>query len=625
MTTPSTGTELVGSVGGSFFTWLQRDVLPHISTGVNSIILSISICVNIAFLVIYQKRRLYDDPSSFFIVQLASVDLIASVFVLIFSIVASASQGWVMGDVGCSLQSFFVLWCFQLSFGLVITCQVERTVRIYNHDLHMKTFNSVKGIVVVSVVVWVVDLGLAVAPVAGVGRVAYDPDQFLCNFVNTSNEVYFNLQFALTLFLAFFVLVVTSAMMVDYKRRSAILTRQTLQVKAAKPTPYVRFKDEVDATAAKGKHGGLKTSTTAKVMFKTGDPKADGKGQANGDAPKGGKDAKADRDGGAKTPLTGKYDKNKQTKSTGPGPGILSRTPSRHSLRSRSNSILSRHLIFDIFSDDSDEKEFHLAITYVITSVVLQFLWLSYLIASYYDVYAPGAIWRGAYTLGILLANVSYCIKPIIYLAHNKNYRRETIKSVPETVKKKASEVSQSVEKTMDAIHKKVFVSGGGPSSASAALSQTLAVSKTLAAWKKKATGSKTPVSPAKTPVPPAKTPTPAGVELKRDKTLPSVVASRPPAGHSQEVKTPARAAAHTPGRWTSAGRQRSNVQSGHATPDDRRTPLGTSVLSIDVLPSGKSSAMEMASIGGRQKSSTTLGSASGVASRATDMQMVDL
>lgn len=65
-----------------------------------------------------------------------------------------------------------------------------------------------------------------------------------------------------------------------------------------------------------------------------------------------------------------------------------------------------------------------------------------YLVAAMLEMYSGDDVWGGWHTIGVLLGDVTYCVKPIVYLAHNRHYRQASKEAMPETVKEKADAVS---------------------------------------------------------------------------------------------------------------------------------------------------------------------------------------
>ena len=57
------------------------------------------------------------------------------------------------------------------------------------------------------------------------------------------------------------------------------------------------------------------------------------------------------------------------------------------------------------------------------------------------EMYSGEDVWGGWHVIGVLLGDMTYCIKPIIYLAHNRHYRKASKETIPDALREKADAV----------------------------------------------------------------------------------------------------------------------------------------------------------------------------------------
>ena len=112
-------------------------------------------------------------------------------------------------------------------------------------------------------------------------------------------------------------------------------------------------------------------------------------------------------------------------------------------------------------TDDKSDPEFHMAVTYFIVFCLMLVCYIPYFAINFADYNDKGEIWGGYYTITVILVMLSYCMKPIIYLSHNRHYRKGYKETLPEKAVAKATNIGQSINNALDKIEKAMFKTPG--------------------------------------------------------------------------------------------------------------------------------------------------------------------
>ncbi|KAL8569318.1 hypothetical protein ACOMHN_024266 [Nucella lapillus] len=71
-----------------------------------------------------------------------------------------------------------------------------------------------------------------------------------------------------------------------------------------------------------------------------------------------------------------------------------------------------------------------------------------YLVAAMLEMYSGVDVWGGWHIMGVLMGDLTYCIKPIVYLAHNRHYRKASKETIPQSVRDTADAKSKTSKLT---------------------------------------------------------------------------------------------------------------------------------------------------------------------------------
>ncbi|XP_060065907.1 uncharacterized protein LOC132546214 [Ylistrum balloti] len=414
------------SIGGAFINWFSEDVMPKVATAVDLTILLVSIILNVLLIVMFNKKHLFLDPANRFMFQLIIVDILSWFFILIPGAVVALRGQWDLTMPVCYAQAVIVNWIYLVMFGLITTLFVERAVLVKNPKLRDKIFGKVSKVTIISIMIWSIDLAIAAIPTSGWSPIDYDFYHSSCIVYNESNVYYVIILFMFGIGTAILSGAVCIPIILN-SRKSRILRENA---EAAKIEADIRRKMRLEAIAEEKKEMEAEKikngQDSSKKLEKSLQPQAR-QGWTN-DKPSNSK--------------TNNNAKKKQTRKK----TRRARTPKRRDKR--------------LLEDDYEDPDFHLTVTYMIMWVLLLVLWLPYFIVLFrHAAINDTDFWRGYYSVTVILALFSFCIKPIIYLSHNRHMQEKTKDTIPENVVNRASALRMSFGDVVDKLDKIVFKS----------------------------------------------------------------------------------------------------------------------------------------------------------------------
>ncbi|KAK3099209.1 hypothetical protein FSP39_001012 [Pinctada imbricata] len=418
----------VDSFGGSFFQWFQTDVLPYIIGSVCIIVFIATLVLDIILIMTLKKRGMLKYPCNRFVFELAVMDLLAAFFVVIISGVVAFMKSWELGSYVCSTHAVAITWFYLVTFGMLTVLFLERTIKIKKPELYERIFQSSRCVNIMSITVWVVDLGIACIALTDWVKVEYNMFHAACVVKYVDNVYYLILIFMLgvgfstiTCFICYFIIFKHKVDTFDQKKKKKDNNADAPDGNSKAKNPFALAAGGGGGCGVGG--GGGKTGA--------------GFGGKLGQGGIGGNKA-----GPGKTP------RNK-----------LALMAAKKKIR----KAVTKAKVSKMFSltDDKADPEFHMAVTYFIVYCLMIVCYVPYFAINFADYDDSGEIWGGYYTITVILVMVSYCMKPIIYLSHNKHYRKGYKETMPEKVIVKAVNVTKSINKMMDKLDKVMFKTPG--------------------------------------------------------------------------------------------------------------------------------------------------------------------
>jgi hypothetical protein len=374
-----------------------------------------SIILNVLVVRTLKKRNSLRIPFGRFFLQLTIVDFTACVAILIPTCVVAIMSSWKLTTYACYAQGVIANFLYLNSFTIISLMTIERRVKLTNEGFYKTLFDPKWKVVVLSIFVWIINLGISAIPISNWIETSYDFYHAACT-VRFDEALYYLVGvFSVGLALAFCVGLCTFPC-IFHKRMNEI-------------------KRKKEADALNEKNDNIKSNI--------------------------------DNYDGSIMKMNSN-DVNKQNGSEVPegNRGIniieMSRHQPRHSIsRSRSRLQTARRRLEyvaetsrTVFVNDNS-VDFNLAVTVFITWCVMVICWLPYFIVAFYDSF-HASCWSGFYTIALIVALPTYCLRPLIYLAYNR-HDQSTTEHDSENISR--STKVKSFKKAINKLDKVVFMS----------------------------------------------------------------------------------------------------------------------------------------------------------------------
>lgn len=400
----------VDAFGGSFFNWFQDEVLPYMLGTLYIIIMIFGFILNGVLITTIRKKNMLEIRTNQMILELAITDLVACILFIFPAIIVAFWRKWQLSDYVCKFHGTIFTTCYLISFGLLILLAVERVVRAKNFDIHDRFFLRSNGIKYLSVLIWFIAVAIACIPHSGWVKISYDFYQASCIPEFGNNSAYVAIVFTFGIGFCLITYFISYAM-IFYARKK--------QLDGAKNSGG----GNLLSLMSKNKNGG-ESSNNSNSVTKTSsvNPKMGWEGKT----------------GGTTGRANSKFAKLK--------------------VRDKMKKAVTKVKVGKMFSSSNKDPDFTLAVTYFITACLMLFLWLPYFIIAFVSI-SDKNLWGGYRTIGSVIAMSSYCVKPVIYLAHNRSFRKVTTDTLPQKMVEKATKIRDSVNEALDKIEKVMFMS----------------------------------------------------------------------------------------------------------------------------------------------------------------------
>ena len=444
---------VIESIGDTLVVWLRSDVIPYILFGTCLIVIIVSCVLNTFMLFMLKRRKLIALPSYRFLLQLVVVDFVGCALILIPTCVTALAKGWILSDAVCYGHAVLSTWLLLVSFGLVCLCLIERTIKQIKPSVHRTVFDTNVGVIIVSVTLWVVDLGLALLPVFGISSVAYDVYQASCVVFYSKSILFTIVIFTLTFVLPFILFIVTCILIFRH-HRNKLKKKENDMIEMLKPA---RENNNTVTSPPSSERSTLSTTGIVPDVEET--PST----------------PRTRRDTLAEMTMSEQETENNQKRYW----RKLRKSTQRR--QSRFQSVVSAVQSYDLFADDHKDEDHHLAVTYMIVYSFLTVCWLPFLILALANA-LNDSVWQGWYFLTFIFSVLSFIAKPIIYMAHNRHFRQNSTMALPQSVSSRVERIRNSISLAVNKLDKVVFVSPRGENK----ISTAVAVNNAAKTWKKR-------------------------------------------------------------------------------------------------------------------------------------------
>lgn len=452
---------VVSSVSGSFFIWFQDDVLPYLTGSLFIAIVILGIVLNGMLITTLRKRNLLKIRTNWFLFELTIIDFISCVLFIGPAAWVAFNRKWQLGYYACKVHGLLFTSTYLVTFWLLLTMGVERALITTNFDLHDKIFSSSKYVTLISVLLWFGSVGISAIPLTGWVTISYDFYQASCVPFFTDNVYYLSIVFVLGICFCF-ISIIISYVFIFMSRRKKLAKPEKKELKNGKDggEPSNTATGSETNNLEKGKENMGETSNVKTEKLST-DNTATDSGTEN--LAKSTENTEESSKGRENVEETNKdLDKDIPKVKIGWGPQNQPKKLSMLTARDKIKKVVTKIQVTKMLTDDQSDPDFHLAITYLIVVCLMLFLWLPYFIICFVKL-NDKSLWNGYLSLTMVIAMISYCLKPIIYLAHNRHYREIAVDTIPDNAVRKASKVRNSLVDVLNKVDKIVFKSALTP------------------------------------------------------------------------------------------------------------------------------------------------------------------
>ncbi|KAH3841779.1 hypothetical protein DPMN_115259 [Dreissena polymorpha] len=437
----SNSTSYIDALTETFLAWFHNDILPVCSVIFDLAVIIVGVILNVLLMVTFRKRGLFQEPSSHFMVFFSIADFASYILLLFPNIVTAIAKEWLLSQPVCEIHGAVLFLLVSVNFGIVNILAIERCIKLCKQkgNLYDKIFERARNRNILICIVVVLSAVIAFLPVTGIGHIEYDYYHLGGKLDYSKTPSFLITHFLLTIIVSLVTVTVCYSLIFEHRRRTIQRNRKSESGRDG----------NVAFAEAKGNTSVRHSSTNESLAVITE----------------------------VEDEVFREDDQSLVERSTDAKP--TSKAPKK---RSSIASSRRKSVFQEVFSDDAENPIFHLAITYLALWGTLFACFLPYMIICFIGVYDSVPLWGGFYTISLLVLHVSFALKPIVYLGHNRNYRALTTENIPESFRKRARSVRNSISSVGGKMEDFLF-----KSKANRQLSATVAAHKALLKWKGKA------------------------------------------------------------------------------------------------------------------------------------------
>jgi len=435
-----------------YFNWLQNEVFPVLVGVTLILVFLVGLILNSIILHAIRIKRLQITSGKVFLINLIILDIVAYFFIVLPSLIAAFANRWILSDFVCIVSGAFVTACLLVTFYLHTLIFFERWMKITNLELHKQSFGRKKICVIIIIVMWVIFLIAGLLPKAGWTSLEYISHQHLCNINHKNNKIGMNLLFTFGIYIpaivSFIFLVLVHAKKNEILENLSILQ---LQVNEAN-TKIDKIGGSKITSISSNMNNTRKTeitdtlsvshidSVTSEMQLPEPEIEVLSSGIIQDDA----------------TCISGSMTSRSETNIRNVLFPVISTATENHANRQAVTDL--------IYNTSQEHMDIHLTITYALMWGLTLLLWAPYVILCYLDVYNAVSIWGGWYSAVVPITHIVYCIKPIIYLSHNKVFRDAAYQTIPESVRTQTKKAQKVLKRTMNKVDDFIFFQGSDSS-----------------------------------------------------------------------------------------------------------------------------------------------------------------
>ncbi|XP_069128935.1 octopamine receptor-like [Argopecten irradians] len=515
------GLDALNTVSGSFYKWLEDDVLDNLAGVTMSVIFLLGLVLNILVIRVLYSNKHQTMTSKPIFIQLIVIDFCAYVFIILPGIVAAFSDSVIFPEGMCLINGLCLTICWLGSFVVMTILCIERTVKLCSPKFHEKSFDRKRQNLIMLIMVWIVSVTVSALPLTGYGEAVYNPLQQRCN-LHGGNQIHMHILFVFGLYIPLIIVCVCGILTYTHKRQIVLsiskLNKQvesinmklakTAEDKNPKSLPSHHFNRESDLSVSDiiddSIHDHFPTISETVLIQNDGksatrpnnssipepichmscddtaadvisditcddtaadvisditcddtaadvisditcdDTAADVISDITCD------DTAADvisdsEDAIVSEPVSSSFDSDTKM-------DILS-----NGVNKDKTKLSKVKVMFNVYQSSAEERDVTLSVSYILMFMVVFGLWTPYVTLSYLDG-GEGTVWGGWFSIVVLVSDISYCIKPVVYLSHNRVLKRAAVASFPESVRNRAAKTHAALRKISKKLDNLVFI-----------------------------------------------------------------------------------------------------------------------------------------------------------------------
>ena len=441
----SSGTagDTLAALSDSYFQWLEKDVFPILIGICRLVILILGVTINSVVINAFVKKRVTILSSTILFWQLVVIDFTAYVCIIFPGIIAAFSKSWILSDLVCTISGVVNTLCFLLTFIFLTILIAEKSVNLFHPNIHSATFENKKLSAVVCILTWIFCLLGSLMPTLDWGVIKFITFESKCALVHSKNRMNLILLLTFGLFIPFAVtfgfiiaaLVRRKELLSDLKPLNKKVNKinEKVDEKSSKEEP-VEMQDLVNGRSGSTSYHSIdgRTLTASDILVRP---------------PSGNRVSPTSKDSARTlTPTTSRSEKEMQQDIA---QGGMTRN------KKRLNAL---NVAMSVFSSSVEHNHFHFAVTFTLIWITVFCLWFPYVMLLFIDIFDVATVWNGWFSIASILCDVTYCIKPIVFLSHNRSFRKAAVKTVPETLRKRAVRATKVLQRTLRRADEMIFV-----------------------------------------------------------------------------------------------------------------------------------------------------------------------
>lgn len=454
-----------------YLLWMEQTVLPILSGIVLIVVIIVGSVVNGLVLRALLKNTCLILSKKVFLLQVIFCDFSAYVFIHIPTVISAFRGDWILSNPFCHLTGIFTTANVIAMFVLITAMCFERTVKLWNSTAYERLFSKNRKAVVFSVVLWMVVITVGCLPFVGWGELKYISYKYRCtlSYENTTNM---NLLFAFVIVIPS-IFVSVCLVLVLRKKREVLASLRTVSQKVEeintkmtirkqmtdsfKPTNRQTTNASIDAHPSRTATPS-QIKTEVNIEYQQTDKHRIRLSQQRSDL--------------GQNVLMELKDVDEEK-----GGNVPSRSENYGSSTTRSEHQMEHEIItrettgdqeqlnkvkvaFNVYDKSSEQHEITLAISYILMFYSVLGMWLPLMILTYAYAYSWFSVWDGLLSICVVLSDVSFCIKPIVYLSHNKILQNVALETVPESIRERANRAKRVLQRALQKVDSAVFVKG---------------------------------------------------------------------------------------------------------------------------------------------------------------------